>query len=163
MRRTDREVTDFESKCRILESLTVGHLAMIDGARPFGVTINYLAEISGETVTLYFHGAKTGRKAKAFADNPNVYFFAERDGGAKESVRPDGSRSITNLYVSVSGEGAMEPLDDPAEKNRVLLAMANQYAQTPFESIPQATLDHTAVWRLVLTHIVGKSNPPYGA
>ena len=161
MRRADREIKSFGTLLDILRSLPTGHLAMDDEGTPYGVTMNYLAE-SGQdgSVVLFFHGAKTGRKADILARNPHVYFFAERNDGAKENVRPDGMRSVTNLYVSVAGEGVMDSVNDPSEKRRILIAIANKFATTPFESLPDAVVEMTAVWKLVLSHPTGKSNPP---
>ena len=161
MRRADREIKSFSILLDTFQSLPTGHLAMIDEENPYGVTMNYLAEPSqDESVVLFFHGAKTGRKAEILARNPRVYFFAERDGGAKENVRPDGMRSVTSFYISVAGEGVMEAVNDPSEKRRILIAMANKFTATPFESIPDAVVEMTAVWKLVLIHPTGKSNPP---
>ena len=161
MRRADREIKSFSILLDIFQSLPTGHLAMIDEGNPYGVTMNYLAEPGQDgSVVLFFHGANAGRKAEILARNPHVYFFADRDDGAKEIVRPNGVRSVTNLYVSVAGEGMMETVTDPNEKLRILIAMANRFATTPFESIPDAVVDMTAVWKLVLLHPTGKSNPP---
>ena len=161
MRRKDREIRNPSAILDILRSLPIGHLAMSDSGKPYGVTMNYFAETRpGLLPILFFHGAKSGRKAEILARNPAVYFFAERDDGRKDIVREDGSRSVTNLYVSVAGEGVMFSVDDPAEKRRVLLAMANAFSTDSFDYLPDAVLEMTAVWGLELTSLTGKSNPP---
>lgn len=161
MRRTDREIEDPDTIWAILSSLPAGHLALNDAGRPYGVTMNYLAEPGPDgSAVLYFHGAKEGRKAEILARDPHVYFFAERDDGAKEIVRPGGLRSVTDLYVSVAGEGVMELVREPEEKRRILIALANRFVESPFESIPDAVAEMTAVWKLVLKNPTGKSNPP---
>ena len=161
MRRQDREITDPSIILDIIHSLPFGHLAMNDAGKPYGVTMNYLSELDADrNAVLYFHGAKEGRKAEILARDPHVYFFAERDDGPKVIVRPNGTKSVTNLYVSVAGEGVMELVEDAAEKRRVLLAMANAFSDEPIESIPDAVVERTAVWKLVLNGVTGKSNPP---
>ena len=161
MRRQDREITDPSIILDIIHSLPFGHLAMNDAGKPYGVTMNYLSELDADrNAVLYFHGAKEGRKAEILARDPHVYFFAERDDGPKVIVRPNGNKSVTNLYVSVAGEGVMELVEDAAEKRRVLLAMANAFSDEPIESIPDAVVERTAVWKLVLNGVTGKSNPP---
>ena len=161
MRRKDREIRDPSAILDILRSLPIGHLAMSDSGKPYGVTMNYFAETRpGLLPVLFFHGAKSGRKAEILARDPAVYFFAERDNGSKDIVRPDGSRSVTNLYVSVAGEGVMHSVDDAAEKRRILLAMANAFSSVPFDFLPDAVVEMTAVWRLELSALTGKSNPP---
>ena len=161
MRRQDREIKDYSVILDIIYSLPVGHLAMNDAGKPYGVTMNYFSELdSDRNAVLYFHGAKEGRKAGILARDPRVYFFAERDDGPKVIVRPNGTRSVTDLYVSVAGEGMMEPVEVPEEKRRVLLAMANAFSDEPFDSLPDAVVEITAVWKLVLHDVTGKSNPP---
>ena len=161
MRRQDREIKDPSVILDIINSLPIGHLAMIDAGKPYGVTMNYLSELDADrNAVLYFHGAKEGRKAEILARDPHVYFFAERDDGPKVIVRPNGTKSVTNLYVSVAGEGVMELMEDAAEKRRVLLTMANAFSDEPIESIPDAVVERTAVWKLVLNGVTGKSNPP---
>ena len=161
MRRQDREIKDPSVILDIINSLPIGHLAMNDAGKPYGVTMNYLSELDADrNAVLYFHGAKEGRKAEILARDPHVYFFAERDDGPKVIVRPNGTKSVTNLYVSVAGEGVMELVEDAAEKRRVLLAMANAFSDEPIESIPDAVVERTAVWKLVLHGVTGKSNPP---
>ena len=161
MRRQDREIEDRSVILDIIHSLPIGHLAMNDAGKPYGVTMNYFPELDADrNAVLYFHGAKEGRKAEILARDPHVYFFAERDDGPKVIVRPNGNKSVTNLYVSVSGEGMMELVEEANEKRRVLLAMANAFSEEPFESLPDAVVEMTAVWKLVLHGVTGKSNPP---
>ena len=161
MRRQDREIKDYSVILDIIHSLPTGHLAMNDAGKPYGVTMNYFAELdSKRNAVLYFHGAKEGRKAEILARDPHVYFFAERDNGPKVIVRPNGMRSVTNLYVSVAGEGVMELVEGADEKRRILLAMANAFSDDPFDSLPDAVIEMTAVWKLVLNDVTGKSNPP---
>ena len=121
MRRQDREIRDYSVILDIINSLPVGHLAMNDAGKPYGVTMNYISElVAARNAVLYFHGAKEGRKVEILSRDPHVYFFAERDDGPKVIARPNGTRSVTNLYVSVAGEGVMEPVGAFGEKLRVL-------------------------------------------
>ena len=161
MRRQDRKIKDSSVILDIINSLPFGHLAMNDAGKPYGVTMNYIFELDADrNAVLYFHGAKEGRKAEILTRDPHVYFFTERDDGPKVIVRPNGTKSVTNLYVSVAGEGVMEPIEAPAEKRRILVAMANAFSDEPFESIPDVVTEMTAVWKLVLNSVTGKSNPP---
>ena len=161
MRRQDREIKDHSIMLEIINSLPIGHLAMNDAGKPYGVTMNYFSELDADrNAVLYFHGAKEGRKAEILSRDPHVYFFAERDDGPKVIVRPNGMRSVTNLYASVAGEGVMQLVEAPDEKRRILLAMANAFSDEPFESLPDAVVEMTAVWKLVLNNMTGKSNPP---
>ena len=87
MRRKDREIRDSSAIFDILRSLPIGHLAMNDSGKPYGVTMNYYAELRpGQFPVIFFHGAKAGRKAEILARDPVVYFFAERDDGSKDTI-----------------------------------------------------------------------------
>ena len=161
MRRQDREIKDRSVILDIINSLPTGHLAMNDAGKPYGVTMNYFFELDADrNAVLYFHGAKEGRKAEILSRDPHVYFFAERDDGPKVIIRPNGMRSVTNLYASVAGEGVMELVETPDEKCRILLALANAFSDEPFDSLPEAVVEMTSVWKLVLDSVTGKSNPP---
>ena len=72
MRRKDREIKDFSKIVQIIRELPIGHLAMIDGDQPYGVTMNYDAEEKDGIVTLYFHGAKEGRRPEIWKRTPSV-------------------------------------------------------------------------------------------
>ena len=161
MRRQDREIKDPSVILDIIHTLPIGHLAMSDAGTPYGVTMNFFSELDADrNAVLYFHGAKEGRKAEILTRDPHVYFFAERDDGPKVIVRPNGTKSVTNHYVSVASEGVMELVEDVTEKRRVLLGMANAFSDEPIDSIPDDVVDMTAVWKLVLHSMTGKSNPP---
>ena len=43
---------------------------------------------------------------------------------------------------------------------RICVNLANRFAESPFESLPDAVVEMTAVWKLVLKNLTGKSNPP---
>lgn len=160
MRRKDREIKDFSKIAQIIRELSIGHLAMIDGDQPYGVTMNYDAEIEDGIVTLYFHGAKEGRRPEIWKRNPAVYFFAERDDGEKDVVMPNGRRNQTTYYVSVAGSGVMEEITDLAEKRKRLAAMVAKFFPTPMDALPDAMIQAVGVWKLILRNPTGKSNPP---
>ena len=53
MRRKDRQITDLEAIRAILDKAKVLHLAMIDGARPYVVPMNYGYALAAGRLTLY--------------------------------------------------------------------------------------------------------------
>jgi len=65
MRRTDRELKDPNAIWAILSSLPAGHLALNDAGKPYGVTMNYLAEPGPDgSAVLFFTERKRGGKRK---------------------------------------------------------------------------------------------------
>lgn len=62
MRRGGREVKDFSEIVRSMEACDVCRLALHDGEYPYILPLNFGMETDRENVTLYFHGAKSGKK-----------------------------------------------------------------------------------------------------
>ena len=118
MRRKDRQITDIEAIRAILDKAKVLHLAMIDGARPYVVPMNYGYALADGRLTLYLHGAKEGRKLDVLQQNDRVAFVLETD------VSPVSGGDIPckygEAYASVMGEGTAVLLDDPVQKIEAL-------------------------------------------
>lgn len=72
MRRSDREITDFQELITVMRGCDVCRLALHDEPYPYILPLNFGLEVDGETVRLYFHGANTGMKYDLIAKNPNV-------------------------------------------------------------------------------------------
>lgn len=62
MRRSDREITDFQELITVMRGCDVCRLALHDEPYPYILPLNFGLEADGETVRLYFHGANTGTK-----------------------------------------------------------------------------------------------------
>ena len=62
MRRSDREITDFQELITVMRGCDVCRLALHDEPYPYILPLNFGLEVDGETVRLYFHGASTGTK-----------------------------------------------------------------------------------------------------
>ena len=78
MRRSDREITDFQELITVMRGCDVCRLALHDEPYPYILPLNFGLEVDGETVRLYFHGANTGTKYDLIAKNPNVAFEMDR-------------------------------------------------------------------------------------
>ena len=74
MRRKDREVSNTEDIKHIIEKCKVCHLAMVDKGLPYVVPLNFGYIVDGNSLTLFFHSAKTGRKLDIFNENNAVCF-----------------------------------------------------------------------------------------
>ena len=74
MRRKDREVTDIEQLLEIIDCCKVCTIAMQDKDGLYIVPLNFGYEFKDESLTLYFHSAKEGRKISAIAENSRVCF-----------------------------------------------------------------------------------------
>ena len=160
MRRKDREIKDISAIYAILDKLEYGHLALCDGEKPYGITMNFGHEIKDGT--LYFHAAQEGRKIDCIRRNSSAYFFAETDTRFHEGEK-DGQKYWTMFYSSVAAEGSVELVDGLEEKYHALkLLMKHFIGDQPFE-VPEVVVRHTAILKMTVTSITGKQNPGPGA
>ena len=156
MRRKDRQITDLEAIRAILDKAKVLHLAMIDGARPYVVPMNYGYALADGRLTLYLHGAKEGRKLDVLQQNDRVAFVLETD------VSPVSGGDIPckygEAYASVMGEGRAVLLTDSAEKMAALSILMKTQTGSTFSFTPEMT-DGVAVIRIDVDSFTAKARP----
>ena len=116
MRRSDREITDFQELITVMRGCDVCRLALHDEPYPYILPLNFGLEVDGETVRLYFHGANTGTKYDLIAKNPNVAFEMDR---GHALILDDEHGNCTMTYESVIGQGRISVVPD-ADKERAL-------------------------------------------
>lgn len=160
MRLSRREITDSEKLRRILADCDVVHIGAMDGDGMFVVPVNYGYEFipkeDGETaggLRLYIHSAREGRKAEAFAGEPEVAFEMDCN---HEMIRGDYTCSYSYAYRSIMGTGKMRPVTEPAEKEhglRLLMEHMEPAAEIDFSS---EALERTAVFCLEVKEFTGK-------
>ena len=156
MRRKDRQITDLEAIRAILDKAKVLHLAMIDGARPYVVPMNYGYALADGRLTLYLHGAKEGRKLDVLQQNDRVAFVLETD------VSPVSGGDIPckygEAYASVMGEGTAVLLDDPVQKIEALQILMKTQTGREFAFTP-AMAESVAVIRVNVDSFTAKARP----
>lgn len=156
MRRKDRQITEIESIRAILDKAKVLHLAMIDGARPYVVPMNYGYALADGRLTLYLHGAKEGRKLDILQQNDRVAFVLETD------VSPVSGGDIPckygEAYASVMGEGTAVLLDDPVQKIEALQILMKTQTGREFAFTP-AMAESVAVIRVNVDSFTAKARP----
>lgn len=113
MRRSDREVTDFNKMMDIVEHCICCRVGFNDNGNVYIVPLNFGYEKTEDSFVLYFHSAKEGRKIDLIRDNPKVgfemdtnYMLYEGETACKHSAR----------YQSVIGNGVIEVVEDADEK-----------------------------------------------
>lgn len=154
MKRKDREVTDRRWQEQVLHDAQVLELGMVDPeGKPYVVPLGF----GYEDGAIYLHGAPVGMKNDILAANPNVCFQVYIAGETVAYDKPDGSRSFTMRYRSVTGFGRVKTLDDLDEKNRALEILMRQYK---FPHTPVDAARKIWVARLDIDRMTGKSNPP---
>ena len=156
MRRKDRQITEIEAIRAILDKAKVLHLAMIDGARPYVVPMNYGYALADGRLTLYLHGAKEGRKLDVLQQNDRVAFVLETD------VSPVSGGDIPckygEAYASVMGEGTAVLLDDPVQKIEALQILMKTQTGREFAFTP-AMAESVSVIRVNVDSFTAKARP----
>ena len=152
MRRSDREVKDFEEIVAIMKKCDVCRVALNDDdGYPYILPLNFGMEIKNGKIELYFHGALEGTKYDLMEKDSRASF--EMD--CEHRLVGDRERGYCTMeYESVIGQGHMEILSDE-EKREALCILMRQYYPDGFEFNP-AAMSRTKVFRMVVEKVTGK-------
>lgn len=103
MRLEKREIKDPAELEKVLDACKVVRIGTMDAEGMFIVPVNFGYEFCQKErgLKLYIHSAKEGRKAEAFAENPNVAI--EMDCG-HEVIRGDYTCSYSFAFSSIMGK-----------------------------------------------------------
>ena len=150
MRKSEREIADVQEKFAALLRCGYMTLAVEGEGAPYCVPLNFGAELMGDTVVLYFHCAKEGKKLDLLRKNPRVGFSAANMLRVfNKGIAPCG---YTTDYESVCGTGRAEILED--ERARLHgLQVAEDF---PAESFSPKALSLTCVVRISVDSWSGK-------
>lgn len=156
MRRTDREVSDFEGIIGIVERCRVCRIGMVDGnGQPYIIPLNFGYEVIDGKLCLYFHSAGLGRKLDVMRANPSVCI--EMDCG-HQLLEADTACRHGFAYASVMGWGKVEFLDSEDLKRHALEhLMKHETGKSGFE-FEDKFLNAIAVYRVILDEITGKES-----
>lgn len=154
MRRKDREVTDFETIIDIIEHCQVCRLAFNDGEYPYILPVNFGMEVTGTTITLYFHGAKEGKKYDLMRTDPRASFEMDCE-TILCSEREKGN--CTMSYKSVIGRGIIRFLEGE-EKVHALDVLTAHYHPEGFV-YDSSVIPATTVYQLTVESLTAKIRP----
>ena len=145
MRRDDRAVTAPDEIRALLEQCRVCRLAMADAAGLYIVPMNFAYTLEDVRLTLYFHSAREGRKMELIRRNGKASFAMDLCG---RLVEGENGCQYSVCYQSVMGEGRIEIVKEPAQKELCLRhIMAHYTDRTDLEFSPR-TVERTCVLRL---------------
>lgn len=151
MRRSDREVTDFNEQLEIIKKCDVCRIALNDEEYPYILPLNFGMRSEGSKVELYFHGALEGKKYELIKNNPKVSF--EMDCGHR-LVTDDDKMSCTMEYESVIGQGIMSILSEN-EKTEALDILMKHYHKEDFK-YNKSVVPRTNVFKLTVEKMTAK-------
>jgi len=153
MRRSDREITNKAEIIEIIEKCDVCQLAFSENNVPYIFPMNYGYEYKNGKLTLYFHGAKEGKKHGIIKENPVACF--EMDCSHK-LIEADEAGNYTMEYESVIGNGNVYYCTEKTEKINALKQLMKKYAKEKEFDFPDNVLESVAVFKLDVSEFTGK-------
>lgn len=142
---------ELEGMVALLESQSVGRLAMDNNGQPYIVPLHYLYE----TGKIYFHSRKDGLKISCLLANPQVCF--EVDELIKISSG-DIACDFSTKYRSVLAFGTARIMEESAEKAAVTDRLVEKYARgNSFKTPSREALAKVAIVEIYITEMTGKT------
>ena len=130
MTRRERQIFDIDKILEILDKSKVVHLGMVDGDEPYVVPMNYGYTYENEMLTIWLHGATTGRKLDVIKKNPKVFFEMECDLIPFEG---DVACKYGLSYSSLMGKGIATIIEDSEEKQKALSLLMKTQVNKDFQ------------------------------
>lgn len=128
--RREKLITDIDKVIEILDKSKIVHLGMVDGDEPYVVPMNYGYTYVNEKLTIWLHGATTGRKLDIIRKNPKVFFEMECD------LIPFGGDVACKYglsYSSLMGKGIATIIEDSEEKQKALSVLMKTQVNMDFQ------------------------------
>lgn len=143
----ERVITDQSAIEDIIQRSLVCRLGLSDENRPYIVPLCF----GYRNRTLYFHGAREGRKVDMIRKNPYVCFEFDLNSGVREAEK---ACKWGIGYESVIGSGKASLLDHPDEKRRALSIIMGQYSDRDF-SFPDHIVEKTGIIKIDIEEMTG--------
>ncbi len=150
MRRNDREVKDILKIHEIMDSCYCCRLGFYNNGQIYILPLNFGYIYNENTTTLYFHGAKEGKKITLINEEDTVGF--EMDTAYKLSKHELACRHSAK-FKSIIGNGNISFVNDKTEKTLALKRiMYHNTKKTDWDFSP-LMLDNVTVFKVVVTNI----------
>ncbi len=117
MRRKDREITDINRIMEVIENCTYCRLGFNDNGEVYIVPMNFGYEKKEDTLTLYFHSAKEGRKISLIEQVDTVGFEMDTD---YKLTTGKSACEYSAQFQSIIGNGKISFVEDVSEKKLAL-------------------------------------------
>ncbi len=151
MRRSDREITDFEEMVQVMQGCDVCRLALNDDGFPYILPLNFGVKVEDGQVTMYFHGASEGKKYELLEKDNRASFEMDC---SHQLISNSETGHCTMDYESIIGRGRIEIVPEE-EKTEALAVLTDHYHNGHFEFNP-AAVGRTTVMKLVVEKMTGK-------
>lgn len=152
MRRSDREISDYEGLKDILDGCNVCRIGIHDKEGIYIVPLNFGYLYEGSKLVLYFHGATVGRKLDGIRENPEVAFEMDC---AHRIIEDEDPCEYGFSFKCLMGNGIAEVLEDVEEKKQALTVLMKHQTGKDFSFDDQAA-STVAVIKIESTSFTGK-------
>lgn len=157
MRLNKREIKDPEVLRDIIEACDVVRLGLADKDGLFIVPVNYGYDLetceNALRLTLYIHGAREGRKARAFASHPSIAIELDHMDGI---ITGDYTCSYSCAYRSIMGTGTVRELTEDRKKVYALTRIMEHMTPGAKVEFRPDMLERTGVYRIDVEYFTGK-------
>jgi nitroimidazol reductase NimA-like FMN-containing flavoprotein (pyridoxamine 5'-phosphate oxidase superfamily) len=154
VRRKDKEISDVNDKIAIISKCKVCRLGLSDNNYPYIVPINYGFTYINKKLTLFFHGAKEGKKIEIIKTNNNACFEIDCDTKLIEAEKPF---NYSYEFKSIIGFGKIIFLETKEEKTNGLNELMKQQTKKDIKySYTEEELNDVCVYKMEVEEFTGK-------
>jgi len=159
MRRSDREIKDFDDIVGIIKKCDVCRLALNgDDGYPYILPLNFGFTVSEDKadsgqIILYFHGAPEGRKYELIRKDNRASFEMDC---SHRLVTDKAAGNCTMEYESVIGRGEITIIDNWADKIRALDILIAHYPVDKDFKYNIAVVERTTAMKLTVSDYTAK-------
>lgn len=153
MRRKDRELTEINDLISVVNKCKVCRLAMLDD-EIYIVPLNFGYEYCNDTLVLYFHSAKVGRKIDIIKTNNKVAIEMDCE---HELIEADHACAYGYYYQSIIGNGKAYIVENNEEKIHGLKLLMKHQTGKDFE-INENMCKKVTVFKVIVEKFSGKSH-----
>lgn len=132
----------------ILNSCDCCRIGCWDGKNVYIVPLNFGYEVNNETLILYFHSAKEGRKIDLIKQHQTIGFEMDT---RHELVEGTTACGFSYRYQSIIGTGAVSMITDRTEKIHGLTQIMSHYSPKQHWNFSEQMIDLAAVMKVEVT------------
>jgi len=154
MRRKDKKITDINEKINVIKKCKVCRIGLSENNMPYIVPLNYGYVFEDDKLTLFFHGAKEGKKIDIIANNNNACFEIDCD---TKLIEADKACNYGYAFKSIIGFGKIIILENTDEKiNGLNKIMKHQTEKETVYTFTHDDLKNVCVYKMIVEEFTGK-------
>ncbi len=150
MRRKDREITEKNKIYEIIDNCYCCRIGFYDNGEIYIVPLNFGYEVINHTITIYFHGAKAGRKIDLIHKVDNVGFEMDTNHHLTEGVT---ACKYSASFQSIIGNGKISIVEDRDEKEKGLQIIMYHNTKKNDWTFNDTMVESVCVFKIVVNKI----------